>query len=114
MPSTHEVSGTLSSLKATTPKRPRKLPEAATISSKYGIEEIAAYIVIRDGLLADAEKATTSESLRRAAIANDFVETCLESPRPPYEAQSLPQLDAVRERQRCENVRLRIAELSAK
>jgi hypothetical protein len=114
MQSIHVVSGTASSTKAKKPKRARKPANAGNVDSKYATEEIAAYIIIRDGLLADAERRPTSESLRCAAIANDFVESCLEPARSPYEAQFLPQLDAASERQRCENVKLRIAELSAK
>jgi hypothetical protein len=113
MQSVHGVAATVPSPKSPTRKRPSKAANAGAISSKYAIEEIAAYIVIRDGLLADAERTTTSESLRRASIANDFVENCLQPARSPYQAQSLPQLDAARERQRCENVKLRIAKLSA-
>ena len=82
------------------------------IDSKHALEEIAAYIAIRDGLLAEAENAATCESLRRVATANDFVETCLGPVRSPYEAQFLAEVDAGRERKRCELVKVRIAQLS--
>ena len=113
MQSVPGVRAPVSSVEATA-SQPHSKAADATISSKYAIEEIVAYIVIRDGLLADAEGSPTCEALRRAAIANDFVESCLEPPRPPYEAQCLPQLDAVRERQRCEDVKRTIAQLSAR
>ncbi len=85
--------------------------ENRRIDRKYAVEEIAAYIAIRDGLLAEAEKAATCESLRRLSTANDFVETCLQPARSPYEAQSLPEVDAAYERKRCETVKVRIAQL---
>jgi hypothetical protein len=78
---------------------------------KHAIEEIGAYITIRDGLLAEAEKSATSELLRRLSTANDFVETCLKPARGPYEAQFLPEIDASRERQRCQAVKTRIAQI---
>jgi hypothetical protein len=81
--------------------------------TSYIVDEINAYIVIRDIALAEAEIATTAVNLERARIANDFVETCLKPARPPYELQSLPEADAVRERGRCQAVRARIALLCA-
>jgi hypothetical protein len=81
------------------------------IDSKHALEEIAAYIAIRDGLLTEAEKAATCESLRRVSTANDFVETCLKPGRSPYEAQFLAEVDAASERKRCEMVKVRIAQL---
>ena len=83
-------------------------------TSEYAIEEINSYIAIRDGLLAEAEKAATSDMLRRVSIANDFVEACLKPSRSPYHAQYLPEADAVRERQHCERVKQRIAQLGAR
>jgi hypothetical protein len=95
--------------KAARKSRPRasRKPEP-----KYAIEEIEAYIAIRDGLLAEAEKGATCELLRRVATANDFVDHCLKPARSPYQAQFLPEIDAKRERQRCETVKIRIAQLS--
>jgi hypothetical protein len=81
--------------------------------SKHAVEEIRAYITIRDSLLEEAEKLKSIEALRRVSIANDFVETCLSPPRPPYEAQFLLEADAVRERERCQVVKIRIAEIDA-
>jgi hypothetical protein len=63
--------------------------------------------------IAEAEQMTTGENLRRATLANEFVETCLKPARAPYAAQQLPEPDAAFERKRCEVVRNRIAELRA-
>lgn len=90
--------------------RPKLTP---AFGSAYSIAEINAYIAIRDQLLADAEKLHTTAKVASAALANDFVEGCLTPARSPYEAQCLPEEDAIRERKRCEAVRARIAELSA-
>jgi hypothetical protein len=79
--------------------------------SKFAADEINTYIAIRDELLAEAEELRTCVKLDSVAIANEFVETCLKLARSPYEAQCLPEADALRERQRCEAVRMRIAEL---
>ena len=91
-------------------------PKAAPIlssafGSAYSIAEINAYIAIRDQLLSEAEELHTSAKLASTTLANDFVEGCLKPARTPYEAQCLPELDAVRERKRCEAVRVRIAQL---
>jgi hypothetical protein len=77
--------------------------------STYIADEIRAYGVIRDLALAEAEKVTNTLNLQRARIANDFVENALKPVRGPYEAQHLPEGDAVRERQRCEAVKVRLA-----
>jgi hypothetical protein len=116
MRSTDELSGTLVQPK---PKSERETSQPldsghCRVGRKYAAEEIAAYIAIRDGLLAEAEKAATCESLRRVSTANDFVETCLQPARSPYEAQFLPEVDAVRERERCETVKIRIAQLGSR
>ncbi len=83
------------------------------ISSKQALEEIKTSIAVRDGLLSEAEEVTTSVTLRRALIANEFVETCLRPARPPYVAQHLSEADAVIQRKRCAAVKRRIAELRA-
>lgn len=80
---------------------------------KYAVDEINAYIAIRDTSLAEAEELPTAAKIHRADVANDFVETCLKPSRPPYEAQYLPEADAVRERKRCKAVKVRLAELRA-
>ena len=97
------------------PAAKRESRTTPTISSAFGsaysIAEINAYIAIRDQLLAEAEKQRTSAKLASVILANDFVEGCLKPGRTPYEAQCLPEPDAIRERQRCESVRSRISEL---
>ena len=79
--------------------------------SAYSVAEINAYIAIRDQLLDEAEKLHSTTKLASTALANDFVEGCLKPGRTPYEAQCLPESDAVRERKRCEAIRARISEL---
>jgi hypothetical protein len=91
----------------------RKSKPARSIDALNAIAEIKAYIAIRDGLLAEAEQLKTQEKIDSLAVANDFVQSCLKTARPPYESQYLPEPDAVRERKRCEAVRYRIAELRA-
>src|SRR5438045_9151879 len=82
-----------------------------TFGSAYSVAEINAYIAIRDQLLAEAEEVQTKSKLSSAALANDFVLGCVQPVRSPYEAQCLPETDAVRERKRCEAVRDRLAQL---
>src|ERR687893_452282 len=77
--------------------------------STYIADEIQAYATIRDLALAEAEKATNSLNLERARIANEFVENCLRPARTPYEAQQFPKGEAVRARQRCEAVKIRLS-----
>ena len=92
-----------------------KSRQATTLTSAFGsvysIAEINAYIAIRDELLAEAEELHTSAKLAATELANDFVFGCLKPRRSPYEAQFLPESDAIRERERCEAVRDRIAQL---
>lgn len=91
---------------------PRKLSgNTAPVDSRYIVEEINAYIAIRDMRIAAAEQAPTAESLRQATLANEFVETCLERPQVIYAAQHLPEPYAAFERKRCAAVSARIAEL---
>jgi hypothetical protein len=89
----------------------RPAPLAPTFGSAYSVDEINAYIAIRDQLLAEAEKLHSTTKIASTALANEFVEGCLKPARAPYEAQCLPEKDAVHERKRCEAVRVRIAEL---
>ena len=100
---------------STLPAAKRESKSAPTLSSAFGsaysIAEINAYIAIRDQLLAEAEKLHTTAKIASTSLANDFVEGCLKPGRTPYEAQCLPESDAVRERKRCEAVRARIAQL---
>ena len=83
----------------------------ASFGSVYSVAEINAYIAIRDQLLAEAEELHSNAKLASTALANDFVEGCLKPARSPYEAQCLPELDAVHERKRCAVVRDRIEQL---
>jgi hypothetical protein len=82
-----------------------------TFGSAYTVAELNAYIAVRDQLLAEAEEIRTPSKLASATLANDFVSGCLQPGRAPYEAQCLPETDAAFERQRCETVRERIAQL---
>ncbi|MGI9114010.1 MAG: hypothetical protein DLM52_06680 [Chthoniobacterales bacterium] len=86
----------------------------AKTGTKEARDEIYTYIAIRDLLLSDAEVTTTAESLRRAATANEFVETCLQPARTPYEAQYLGEIDAASERERCRESRQRLQALRVK
>ncbi len=88
----------------------RQATPARTASSPANAE-INAYIAIRDDLFAEAEQLRTAAKLAGATVANDVVEGFLRPARRPYEAQSLPEHDAARERKRCEFVRGRIAQL---
>ena len=90
----------------------RPVPQrTSAFGSAYSVAEINAYIAIRDQLLAEAEEVRTKAKLSSAALANDFVLGCLQPGRPRYEAQCLPEIDAAFERQRCEAVRDRLAQL---
>ena len=88
-------------------------PSACAAGSKYIVDEINAYIAIRDGLLVEAEQLMTPAKIDSAAVANNFVFTCLKPARPPYQAQSLPKSQAAHEGRRCEKIRARLAKLSA-
>ena len=100
-----------STIPAAKPKSRQSTKLTSAFGSAYSVAEINAYIAIRDQLLAEAEEVHTSAKLASTALANDFVDGCLKPARAPYEAQCLPELDAVRERKRCEIVRDRIAQL---
>ena len=80
--------------------------------STEAIEEINAYIAIRDQSLAAAERIPTRGAVDRALLANEFVETCLRPARPPYEAQAMPEADAAVERQRCAAAKARLSQLN--
>ena len=81
--------------------------------TNYVVDEINAYVAIRDIALAEAEREPSSVNLERARIANDFVKNSLKPARQPYEAQHLPEIDAARERERCHAVKGRLALLRA-
>ncbi len=82
--------------------------------TKHAHAEIHAYIAIRDRLLTEAEEVPSISTLHRACIANDVVEIFLKPAKTPYEGQFLPEDEASNERQRCEAVKNRIAELRSK
>lgn len=102
------ISSTLPAAKGKSRPTPTVTP---TFGSAYSVAEINAYIAIRDQLLAEAEKLHSTAKIASTALANDFVEGCLKPARSPYGAQCLPEEDAIRERERCESVRARIAQL---
>ena len=60
------------------------------------------------------KKSPAISTLHRACIANDVVEIFLKPAKTPYEGQYLPEDEASHERQRCEAVKNRIAELRSK
>ena len=76
--------------------------------------EIHAYLAARNLLLREAEENTSEAHLRRAAAANEFAENCLRPARSPYQAQALSEVEAARERQHCQAVKVRLAELRAR
>jgi hypothetical protein len=89
----------------------RPAPMAHQFGSVYSVAEVNAYIAIRDQLLDEAASQPTTDKVASTALANDFVEGCLKPARSPYEAQCLPESDAIRERKRCEAIRERLSEL---
>lgn len=91
------------------PKRRKAAPARA--ASPEAIAEINAFIAIRDDLFAEAELLRTTAKLDSAMCANDFVLNSLRVARSPYQAQSLPEKQAVEERKRCQFVTGRIAQL---
>jgi hypothetical protein len=101
------------------PKNPsqRHLPQPTRPSelkmTSYIVDEINAYVAIRDIALAEAEKEPSSINLERVRIANDFVANCVKPAKAPYAAQHLPETDAARERGRCQAVKVRLSLLRA-
>ena len=91
----------------------RNLPRETTSSwdATSAAVEIHAYLAARDLFFQEAEGHPSEANLRRAAAANDFAEECLQSPRSPYEKQTLTEAEIAGERQRCEAVKMRLGEL---
>ena len=87
-------------------------PSGSKVCSE-AIDEINAYIAIRDHALADAERVATRGTIDRALLANEFVESCLRPARSPYQAQALPEATAASERKRCAAAKLRLVQLNA-
>ena len=95
----------------TTPTQ-RPTTSAASFASS-AIAEIYAYIATRDMSVAEAERNVTDLTLNRAYLANELVENCLKPAASPYQAQCLPEADAIAERKRCETAKRRIGQLRA-
>ena len=110
---THGLNPGATFLESVFGKRRRKpaMPLPAE-GSNTAVAEIAAYIAIRDRYLAEAEEYPTEDALHRARIANDLVRSYVKPARSPYQAQYLPEADAVIERKRCEIVHGRITALA--
>jgi len=100
-----------STIPAAKPQSRSAITLTSAFGSAYSVAEINAYIAIRDQLLAEAEEVRTATKIASTGLANDFVLGCLQPARSPYQAQCLPEEDAIRERKRCEAVRDRIAQL---
>ena len=73
--------------------------------------EIYSYLAARDLLLREAEADPNDSTLSEAKSANELAQSCLRPTRSPYQAQSLPEAEAARERQRCQEVKARLAQL---
>ena len=90
----------------------RKSP-GAPVADSASIE-IHSYLAARDLLLREADVNPTEANLRRASAANEFAQSCLRPARSPYQAQTLPEAEAARERMRCNAVKMRLAQLRAR
>ena len=84
------------------------------ISSQQANDEIHAFIAARDMSLVEAERSLSDMSLNRAFLAKDLVTNYLKPACSPYQAQSLPEEDAARERKRCEAAKVRLEQLRAR
>ncbi len=82
-----------------------------SVGSPQASAEIHAYIATRDLALAEAERDPSDTTLNRAFLANQLVTDCLQPARSPYQAQSLPKVEALRERQRCASAGMRLAQI---
>jgi hypothetical protein len=89
----------------------KRRSDASASQSNPAHDEILACLATRDLLLSEAEKHTTETNIRRASAALATAIDCLRPARSPYEAQSLPESQAAAERQRCQKVQRRLAEL---
>lgn len=92
----------------------RKIPKNTPVKPEQdqATEEIQAYVAARDSLLVEAEEKPTAAAVKRARLANEFVENCLRPAGVPYSSQFLSEQDAVRELQRCHDASARIAALA--
>jgi hypothetical protein len=83
-------------------------------ASRYAIDEINAYVAVRDELLEEAEQNPTGVGIERLILANNFVANCMRPTRHPYVTQYLPDVDAVRELKQCHAVDAQIAKMRAR
>jgi hypothetical protein len=83
-------------------------------ASRYAIDEINAYIAVRDGLLEEAEQNPTGVGIERLILANNFVANCMRPTCHPYITQCLPDVDSVRELKQCHAVDAQIVKLRAR
>jgi len=82
--------------------------------SQYAVDEIGAYIAVRDSLLTEAHEVLTEAALQRLILANNFVANCLRPAKGPYLSQYLPETEAARELKRCVLVDAAIPKLRAR
>jgi hypothetical protein len=80
----------------------------------YAVEEIGAYMAVRESLLVEAQENLTEAALQRLILANNFVANCLRPATGPYLSQCIAERDAVRELKRCASVDASIAKLRAR
>ena len=103
--------------------KPRQRPSRSDSSASHSaardrashgaLEEINAYIAVRDRLLEEAEQGLTESALERLILANRFLASCLKPAPAPYHAQSPPEAEAMRELKRCHTIDARIAKMRA-
>jgi hypothetical protein len=93
-------------------KPAKRVPVASR--NQYAVDEIGAYIALRDSLLTEAQQGLTEGALQRLVLANNFVANCLRPGKAPYLSQSLPEADAARELKRCAAVDAAITKLRAR
>jgi hypothetical protein len=82
--------------------------------SNCACDAIDAYITIRDSLLSESAVFPTRQMLGRVLFVNEIVELLLKPPPPRCDGRHRPGRDLVRERERCETVKLQVAELNAR
>ena len=99
--------------RALRPRRNTDLSVPRPQESEYAIDDINAYIAVRDGLVGEAEQETTEAAIERLVLANNFIANCLRPTRPQYMTQCLPEVDSVRELKRCHAVDAHIVKLRA-
>jgi hypothetical protein len=103
---------TVESLKQVSRAKTKTAASQMQVGGDYAVEEINAYIAVRDELLREAERTRSRAKLDSVKVANNFIVGCLRPSRGLYASQCLPENDAVRERERCASIDARLAELS--